>query len=264
MGRPYDLEATFYGWTDLFPQKGEQTFAAHGRAPIVTWYGPGTASTSPFSLGPVISGQDDSWILTQARAFKQFGKPVWLQPMIEMNGNWYNGYSGNPTAFIEAWRRIYNLFASVGASNVIWVWCVNVQPFNWDAYYPGNSYVDVIGGDEFNNKAWSNSWTSFAQLFGPFFAHFAGVKPLLVGETGTNTITVNPGGWISGMRSYLETVAGPRYGVVAVCYYDTNTSSSGWDWRVDQTPASWKAWLEMAQDPYFGGHGAPLATSGSG
>jgi beta-mannanase len=41
----------------------------------------------------------------------------------EMNGNWYPWGTAHTTAaqFVAAWRHIHDLFARVGATNVIWV-----------------------------------------------------------------------------------------------------------------------------------------------
>lgn len=259
MGRRYDLEATFYNWLDVFPEHGEAAMAAAGVTPLVTWYGPKIGHPHAFVLGQVNSGAYDALILRQAEAIKAFHKLIWLQPMIEMNGNWYRGYSGHPRAFIKAWRHIHDLFRQARVHNVLWVWVPNITPGNWDQYYPGNSYVDIIGVDGYNNLAWG-PWRSFAQIFNPFFIHFAGRKPLLVGETATAAgPAAGPAGaasWISDMRLYLKDVAGPRYGVVAVCWFDTDTSSGRFNWRVDQTPAAWQAWLTLARDPYFGGRPA--------
>lgn len=253
MGRHYDLELTYYNWKDPFPDQNEASIVAHGRIPVMTWYGPGRSVHSNFKLGEINDGQENAWILRQARAIKSFGKTIFLRPMIEMNGHWYRGYSGHPAAFIAAWRHIYDLFAQAGVHNVIWVWCPNLGPHNWDRYYPGNAYVDVIGVDGFNGWGY---WRSFKQMFQPFLEHFAGRKPLMIGETGTDNLYGLAGTWINGMHSYLKNVAGPRYGVVAVCYFD-NKVGSPYDWSLDQTPAAWKAWLSLARDPYFGGHGSP-------
>lgn len=87
-----------------------------------------------------------------------------------MNGNWY-GYSGDPAAYIAAWRHIWTVFADLRVTNVTWVWCPNLTPANWDAYYPGNRYVDVIGVDGFSNTTYT--WETFQQMFAGFFAHFA-------------------------------------------------------------------------------------------
>jgi hypothetical protein len=259
MGRPYDLELTYYDWDDTFPDSGEATIAAHGRTPLMTWYGPGKDEDDPRTLAEVNNGSDDGWIRQQAEAIKEFGHRIYLRPMPEMNGNWYHGFDGNPTAYIAAWQRIHRLFAEEGATNVTWVWCPNVNPDDWDQYYPGNSYVDIIGVDGFSNTTYG--YQTFEQMFGGFLTHYAGRKPLMIVETATNSGRGDPAdgtgsaaSYISGMHTYLKDVAGPRYGVVGVCWFDTDNTDQ-YDWRVDQTPASWQAWLSLARDPYFGGHG---------
>jgi hypothetical protein len=251
MGRRYDLEVTYYNWNDPFPDFGEATIAAHGRTPVMTWYGPGKSPGDHRTLALINSGRADAWITRQAEAIKRFGHRIYLRLMPEMNGTWYRGYSGKPAAFIAAWRRIHRLFRRAGASNVVWVWNPNLTPPDWDRYYPGNAYVNVIGVDGFNNTAkWPHP--SFAQMFGPFLAHFAGRKPLMIAEVATTSARGSAAAFINGMHSYLEHVAGPRYGTFAVCWFDSNTSDH-YNWRVDQTPAAWRAWLALARDPYFGG-----------
>jgi hypothetical protein len=259
MGRPYDLRITYYNWTDPFPDSGEAAIVAAGSAPMMAWYGPDTDPSNGRSLTEVTSGADDGWITQQADAIKAFKHRVYLRLMPEMNGNWY-GYSASPSAYIAAWRHIHDVFAKAGASNVTWVWCPNLGPSNWDVYYPGNSYVDVVGVDGFSNTRYT--WQTFQEMFDGFFKHMAALtrhKPQMVVETATNSGDGIPAAgigsaasFISGMASYLKTVAGPQYGVVAVCWFDTD-ATDGQDWRTDQTSASWHAWLAMARDPFFGG-----------
>jgi mannan endo-1,4-beta-mannosidase len=262
MGRPYDLEVTYYNWTDSFPDAGEDSMAAQGTTPLIAWYLPDTNSGSTASLGQIAAGSDDAQILKQAHAIKTFGHRVFLRLAPEMNGNWYK-YSGDPTAYVAMWRHVHEVFAKAGVTNVTWVWCPNVNPTNWDSYYPGSAYVDVIGVDGFSNTTYT--WQTFQQLFGGFFAHFAAFapgKPQLVVETATNSGAGVPeagvgsaASFITGMGSYLKQVAGPKYNVIGVCWFDTDTNN-GYNWRVDQTPAALQAWLALARNPYFGGHGA--------
>jgi hypothetical protein len=262
MGRPYDLELTYYDWADPFPDAGEAAMAAAGTTPLMAWYLPDKDSGSPDELSEIASGADDAWITTQARAIKAFGHQLFLRLAPEMNGNWY-AYSGDPSAYVAAWRHIHDVFARVGATNVTWVWCPNVSPSDWDAYYPGSAYVDVIAVDGFSNPIYT--WQTFQQLFGPFFAHFASFapgKPQLVAETATDSGAGaadagigSAASYITGMATYLQDVAGPKYDVIGVCWFDTDTNN-GYNWRVDQTPQTWQAWLAMARNPYFGGHGS--------
>jgi hypothetical protein len=261
MGRPYDLLLTYYNWTDSFPDAHEAAIAAGGSTPLMAWYLPDKYTGSTASLTSIASGADDAWITTQAEAVKAFGHRVYLRLGPEMNGNWYH-YSGQPAAYVAAWRHIWAVFAQAGVSNVTWVWCPNLTPANWDPYYPGSKYVDVIGVDSFSNVKYT--WQTFQDMFDGFFAHFAAFapgKPQLVIETATNSAegapTVGIGSaasFISGMQSYLTGVAGPKYDVIGVCWFDSDTND-GINWRVDQTPQSWQAWLTLARDPYFGGHG---------
>ena len=262
MGRPYDLLLTYYNWTDPFPDAGEAAIVAGGSTPLMAWYLPDKYTGSAADLSAITSGADDAWITTQARAIKAFGHRVFLRLAPEMNGKWYH-YSGDPKAYVAAWRHIWNVFAQAGVTNVKWVWCPNLTPSdNWDGYYPGSAYVDVIGVDSFSNVKYT--WQTFQQMFEGFFAHFAAFapgKPQLVVETATNSGAGAPAAgigsaasFISGMQSYLKDVAGPKYDVVGVCWFDSDTND-GINWRVDQTPQSWQAWLSLSRDPYFGGHG---------
>jgi glycosyl hydrolase family 26 len=257
MGHRYNLELTYYNWDDHFPDSGEATIVAHGRTPVVTWYGPGKDVDDPRTLAEVNNGSDDGWIRQQAQAIKDFGHRIYLRLMPEMNGTWYHGFSGNPTAYVSAWQRIHRLFAQEAVTNVTWVWCPNIDPDDWDQYYPGNSYVDIIGVDGFSNTKYG--YQTFEQMFAGFLGHYAGRRPLMIVETATNSGNGDAAAgigsaasFISGMHSYLETVAGPRYGLVAVCWFDTDNTDNH-DWRVDQTSAAWQAWLSLARDRYFGG-----------
>ena len=260
MGHRYNLQLTYYNWDSLFPDSGEATIVAHGRTPVVTWYGPGKDADDPRTLAEVINGSDDGWIRQQAEAIKDFGHRIYLRLMPEMNGTWYHGFSGNPAAYVAAWQRIHRLFAQEAVTNVTWVWCPNIDPDDWDQYYPGNSNVDIIGIDGFSNTKYG--YQTFEQMFSSFLQHYAGRKPLMIVETATNSGngdaaagSGSAASFISGMHSYLKDVAGPRYGMVAVCWFDTDNTDN-FDWRVDQTPAAWQAWLSLARDPYFGGHGS--------
>jgi hypothetical protein len=262
MGRSYDLLLTYYNWTDRFPDASEAAMVAAGSTPLMAWYLPDKYTGSTASLSAIASGADDAWITTQAQAIKAFDHRVYLRLAPEMNGNWYH-YSGQPAAYIAAWRHIWNVFAQAGVTNVTWVWCPNLTPANWDSYYPGGKYVDVIGVDSFSNVKYT--WQTFQQMFDGFFAHFAAFapgKPQLVVETATNSgagaPTVGIGSaasFISGMQSYLKDVAGPRYDVIGVCWFDSDTND-GINWRVDQTPQARQAWVTLSRDSYFGGHGS--------
>jgi hypothetical protein len=96
----------------------------------------------------------------------------------EMNGDWFfysEGYRSGKTdwtatKFIQIWRKIYKIFQDRGATNVAFAWCPGIQGRAYDvkdaegkiirhydalngykAYYPGDEYVDWVGGSFYND-----------------------------------------------------------------------------------------------------------------
>ena len=102
---------------------------------------------------------------------RSFGRKVILGFGHEMNGPWYSwGWTHTRAkVFVAAWRHIVDVFRQQGASNVIWLWTINVDPPNDNAiqnparWWPGSTYVNWVGIDGYYLK---QSW-SFAPLFGP-------------------------------------------------------------------------------------------------
>ncbi|KAJ3114938.1 hypothetical protein HDU96_001438 [Phlyctochytrium bullatum] len=81
----------------------------------------------------------------------QSGRSVFLRLYPEMNGSWFN-FGQDPVAFIEAWRRAYNVVTQVigseNRSKIAFVWAPNSgngYPFTNGAYspVPGNATDDA-------------------------------------------------------------------------------------------------------------------------
>jgi Glycosyl hydrolase family 26 len=109
----------------------------------------------------VTSGADDSayaGIISQIQAAKAAG---FAQPVIrlgwEMNGNW-DGWglnNGNTAAqYVAAWQHIVNQFRAAGLTQVKWFWAPALTAGQPDPtpMYPGDAYVDVIGGSLYLNN----------------------------------------------------------------------------------------------------------------
>lgn len=75
------------------------------------------------------------------------GRNMFLRFAPEMNGNWM-GYSGNPTAFITLWKRVYAAINKAAPAVAI-VWSPNPDTaqglFPYAPYWPGPEYVDWVG-----------------------------------------------------------------------------------------------------------------------
>jgi hypothetical protein len=129
--------------------------------PVISWepWKPTQTGTSAKQQGvaqPVYSnraiadGKWDTYLTAWAQAIKAHGGPVILRPMAEFNGFWYP-WSHDPKEYVRAWRHMWNLFHSIGATNVTWVWSFQPgeNPKAWrkqvEQYWPGDRYVDVVG-----------------------------------------------------------------------------------------------------------------------
>lgn len=155
-----------------------------GAVPLMQWNpeSPGVAS--------IAAGGEDAYLRRFAAAVRAYGCPVILSFGHEMNGNWFPwGYQHtSPAVFVAAWRRVVDIFASQGASNVIWLWTVNAQPpGNHDVsplaqWWPGAAYVSWVGVDGY----YRTPGATFESLFGstlPQIRELAPGAPVLVTET---------------------------------------------------------------------------------
>jgi hypothetical protein len=118
-----------------------------GSAPLISW-------GVDFQNGAVTDGSLDEYLSTQARALIAYGKPVFLRPDWEMNGDWaaWSPPKVSPAEYVASWRHIVDMFHALGATNVAFVWCPNANDFSHyraSAWYPGDAYVDWVGVDAY-------------------------------------------------------------------------------------------------------------------
>lgn len=188
---------------------------ARGAMPMYSWLPenydmPNYEPQPVYSLANIINGHFDSYIWQFALAAKAWDHPFFLRFAHEMNGNWYPWGTGKgnpdhntPAQYIAAWRHVHDIFKLAGATNVLWVWCVNTDfpgstPISQD--YPGNAYVDWVALDGFN---WGDTpghhWESMAQVFGPIYSEVTKLtnKPLMIAETGSAETGGNKASWIT-------------------------------------------------------------------
>jgi hypothetical protein len=165
--------------------------------PMISWepWQPTPAGTSAHAQGrpqarysnaAIATGRWDAYLTQWAQAIKAYGREVILRPMQEFNGFWYP-WSHNPQEFVLAWRHIWNVFHSVGADNVTWVWSfqvnADVQTAAWRAdvrrYWPGRKYVDVLGMSLLRFKSGSSVPFYIAKLD---LAHKLFKRPTMITE----------------------------------------------------------------------------------
>jgi len=188
-----------------FPRPAFESVRAHRMIPILSW------SSRGISNSDIAAGHFDTYIRNWASAAKSWGHKLFLRFDREMNGWWFNwgsGTGGNtPADFVAAWRHVHNIFATVGATNVRWVWCPNVDPYrkftDIRLLYPGDAYVDWTCLDGYNGD---NPWRSFNRLFVGSYRHvlqIAPSKPMIVGEVGSTETGGSKARWIRNMFAVL-------------------------------------------------------------
>ena len=90
----------------------------NGSTLVVTWMANG------YNAQDLVNGKADSYIRDYAKGVKGYGEEIWLRPLHEANGDWYDwgvgkAGAGNTDANVaEAFRHIVKIFKEEGVTNV--------------------------------------------------------------------------------------------------------------------------------------------------
>lgn len=160
----------FSKWDESFRADGAETARERGAIPMITWesWVTGSAKNDPaYSLANIVAGGYDDYIRQYAKDVASYDKLIMLRLNHEMNGDWYPwgaGVNGNTAEqYRNVWTHIHDIFAEEGATNVAWVWSVNIirsipdEKVSLEELYPGDEYVDYIGVDGYSIDASSVS-----------------------------------------------------------------------------------------------------------
>jgi beta-mannanase len=207
-----------------------QTLLNNGYTPIITWepmfVGYDRLDPAQPRLSNLNSGSYDSFIDSYADKIKLLSDTVIIRFMHEFEGDWYpwalsqNG--GDPSLYITVFQKVVNRFRARGVTNVQWMWCVNsdytpVKSYNWIVQsYPGDSYVDIIGTDIYNNHYpvsmpwWKSFRWQIAETYYYITKYFP-AKPLYICEVGCrerysseNSASQGKGDWYAVMDKELQ------------------------------------------------------------
>ncbi len=238
-----------------FPTAVMEGIRKHGTIPLLTWASqsvPSSLNEPDFRLSRIAHGAFDSYIREFAEAAREWGHPFFLRLNPEMNGFWFpwsEGVNGNrPGQFVAAWRHIHDIFTSVGATKVTWVWCPNID-FNRDLtplrrLYPGNAYVDWTCLDGFNwgRTPSSAGWMTFKQIFDSTYRRIVRIaphKPMVIGEVASDNRGGSKAAWIHNM---LHIVPSRYRGVRGLIWYDQN--DQGMHWPIESSRAATQAFAQ--------------------
>jgi hypothetical protein len=230
IGRQPNLVSYYSPWFKPFQDGFATTAREHGAITLIQM------DPRNVSLSSISTGRYDSYLRSYATSVKAFGAKVIFSFGHEMNGDWYSwGYQHtSPRVFVAAWQHIVNVFHAVGATNVKWLWTVNVinkdvhtlipDPSPW---WPGRSYVNMVGIDGYYYLPSS----SFAQVFGPTIVAVRALTrdPILIAETGA-AMAAGQAAKINDLFNGVH-----AYGLFGFVWFDENVQ--GRAWRINSSQA---------------------------
>lgn len=249
IGKKPDMIAYYVPWGQPLNQTWVLNLVNDGILPLIQF-----EPTQP-SISAIASGTSDTYATTLAETIKSLDVPIVFSFGHEMNGNWFNWGTQNTSAadFVKAWKRIHGIFTKVGASNVIWLWDVNVTypvpNIALEPLYPGDAYVDWIGLTGYYNIG-AGGRSTFDTLFEPTMEQVREFsrKPFLIAETGVSPSSEKPaeiGDLFSGVQDHADVL-----GFVWFNYDKSGKNETNWMINSDSTSSA--TFASLAQGPDWG------------
>jgi beta-mannanase len=185
LARPLSIVPVSMGWGDALPQSQLDQVFASGAMPMITW-NCGDIDNN------VSAGADDALISGLANQLAASGMPIFLRwfadPNLDSAASRACLGTDGATGYVQAYQHIHALFAAAGASNVSFVWSVDTTDGGdpqWGSYYPGESAVDWIAADGYDESSSPPPAGTVSAEFGTWYSQFStDGKPLMISGTG--------------------------------------------------------------------------------
>lgn len=177
-----------------------------GKTPMLTLLA--ATSNGVYDIAGILAGTYDS--LIQNWAGWMNGRCI-VRFSHEMNAvNAWTHYT-NAANYVAVWNYVRGVWqakeTALGLPHALWFWCPNFGS-TFDAFYPGDSNVEIIGADGYSEQ--NLSWPSPATVYTPasfgladLEALGAGTKPIIIGEIGCGGTHPNRAGWFTSLFSLL-------------------------------------------------------------
>lgn len=188
------------------------------------------------SWSSIASGGQDSYINKMISVSKAAGRPTYWRIGAEMNGNWEVYYVNNSSAAASckaAFQHIGSLFHAATPYAKL-VFCANDSTSSGapspTTYYPGSSYVDIIGVDSYS---WSG--TAFDTFFAQYYSTYSGMdsnKEVWVCETGCQNTDANQGTWVS------NAVKSTKFPNLTTIVYENSPGTAANPWTLTSSALS--------------------------
>lgn len=270
VGRTYTDIRIFKKWDDTWPDSYAINVANGGRRIILSVKAIRSNGVRiPWSQ--IAAAQPGSSIHTTmqrwAVSMRDLGTPILFtfdhEPEAVSGG-------GTAAEYIAAYRKWVGVLDAVGATNVENIWIMTANAFKVGVrdrrqavkWYPGDDVVDVIAADAYNwytCRGQSEQWRPLETVITPMrnFGRAHPTKPLLLAEWGSAEDPADPGRkaqWFRDARALFKRPGWEQF--VGVVYFNRQGQRQC-NWSFDSSASARQAFIEMAQDPYYGGPAAP-------
>jgi hypothetical protein len=243
LGRKLKIVNTYRRFEQMVGTSSDKEFLAQGATLMVSWATGDNRS--------IVDGEHDDLIREQAAAIKALHVPVLLRMRWEMDRPNLRATMWSGEDYIAAWKYVRDIFRSVGADNVSWVWCPTAEGFQrGDAapFYPGDDQVDWTCVDVYA----ATQFEPIGHLMGPFLLWASQhPKPIIIGEFGVAKSwgSADRAAWLADAERTFK--ANPQ--IKAVAYFESNPDGNAPNkqFQLAGDKPAFKAFHQLAKDPYF-------------
>jgi len=205
------------------------------------------------NLGDVAAGRYDDFLKKFAQEVKADGRTIWIRPLHEANGDWYNwgvyhNDSTTPADFVAAFRHVVTVMRATGAPLKFQL---NLNRYNGRErktplaeFHPGDEYVDMVLLTNYNRghtDLQHPDCHSFSEDFVEPYEQVAAMtrRPLGVAEMATTHYCGDKPTWI---REAMYTLATRFPRVMQITWFGLNRDVSPvgdnvpgyiWDWDIN-------------------------------
>jgi len=254
--------------TKNFPMSAASWVGDRGAVPMIFWEPYKDVDHCDFAdFDKIADGDyDASYVRPWAQAAAAYGGKVLLRFAHEINGAFFpwgikNKLCDNTIAeYKRAWKHLFSVFKSEGATNVKFLWTVSRKGCKtrgcnpYEAYYPGNAYVHYVGFSAFNwGRHSGHRWEPLSKIINdvmPYFKKFT-KKPVIIAELASNKVGGNKPRWL---RDGYNMVYQRWPQIKAIVYLNVDLSSIGHpDWSLATPSGAYPAYQSLASKAKFKG-----------
>jgi len=160
----------------------------------------------------IAKGEYDRPIEDLCELLNGMNTPIFLRPGYEFGGNG-QGRHASKKHWIDAWKRIYDIFKNKGSNQIAFVWNT-LDEVNYIDYYPGDECVDWWAINIFDNHA--GNIELIKRFLNDAEKHH---KPVMIAESTPRAIgsTQNQISWKKWYQPYFDLID-THHQIKAFCY----------------------------------------------